>query len=176
MARACSAMPLGYVKRTQAKSLLQERVVIEEKAPEDVATALESDPQAVYLDVRTEGEFVQGHVPRALNVPVAGQVPATGTMAPNPDFMSVVRASISLGATVYCGCASGPRSRYAVTLLQHAGYTDVSNVTSGFSGVVDPLGRVLEPGWAARGLPVEAGDGGPFGYVALRAAAESSDG
>jgi rhodanese-related sulfurtransferase len=169
-------MPLGYVKRTQAKSLLQERVVIEEKAPEDVATALESDPQAVYLDVRTEGEFVQGHVPRALNIPVAEQVPATGTMAPNPDFMSVVRASISLGATVYCGCASGPRSRHAVTLLQHAGYTDVSNVTSGFSGVVDPLGRVLEPGWTARGLPVEAGDGGPFGYVALRAAAESSDG
>lgn len=169
-------MPLGYVNRAQGNPLLQERIVIEEKAPEDVAAALESDPQAVYLDVRTEGEFVRGHVPGALNIPVAEQVPATGTMAPNPDFVSVVCASISLDATVYCGCASGPRSRHAVTLLQHAGYTNVSNVTSGFNGVVDPLGRVLEPGWAARGLPVEAGDGGPFGHAALRAAAESSDG
>ena len=169
-------MPLGYVNRAQGNPLLQERIVIEEKAPEDVAAALESDPQAVYLDVRTEGEFVQGHVPGALNIPVAELVPVTGMMAPNPDFVSVVRASISLDATVYCGCASGPRSRQAVTLLRQTGYTNVSNVTSGFSGVVDPLGRVLEPGWAARGLPVEAGDGGPFGYAALRAAAESSDG
>jgi len=149
--------------------------VIEEKAPEDVATALESDPQAVYLDVRTEGEFVRGHAPGALNIPIAELVPITGMMVPNPDFMSVVHASISTDATVYCGCASGPRSRHAVTMLQRAGYATVSNVTFGFNGIVDPLGRVIDPGWAARGLPVESGDGGPFAYAALCAAAESAD-
>jgi len=149
--------------------------VIEEKAPEDVAGALESDPLAVYLDVRTEGEFVRGHVPGSLNVPIAEPTPATGMMAANADFMTVVRASIETNATVYCGCASGLRSRHAVALLQQAGYLSVSNVAAGFNGVVDPLGRVLEPGWAARGLPIESGDGGPFGYAALSAAAETSD-
>jgi len=149
--------------------------VIEETAPEDVAAALESDPQAVYLDVRTEGEFVRGHPRGALNIPIAELVQVTGMMTPNLDFISVVLASISADANVYCGCASGPRSRHAVTLLQHAGYAGVSNVTSGFNGVVDPLGRVLEPGWAARGLPIESGDGGPFAYAALCAAAESAD-
>lgn len=149
--------------------------MIDEKAPEDVAEALESDPQAVYLDVRTVGEFARGHVPGALNIPIAELVPITGMMTPNPDFVSVVRASVSLDATVYCGCASGPRSRHAVALLEHAGYANVSNVTSGFNGVVDPLGRVLEPGWAARGLPVEASDGGSFSYAALCAAAEPGD-
>lgn len=149
--------------------------MIEETAPEDVAAALESNPEAVYLDVRTVGEFARGHVPGALNVPIAERVPATGRMTPNLDFMDVVQASVSTEATVYCGCASGPRSRHAVSLLQHAGYTDVSNVTSGFNGVVDPLGRVREPGWAARGLPVASGDGGPFSYAALSGAGESAD-
>ena len=149
--------------------------MIEEIAHEEVAAALESNPAAVYLDVRTVGEFARGHVPGALNVPIAEMVPVTGMMTPNLDFMDVVQASVSKEATVYCGCASGPRSRHAVSLLQQAGYPSVSNVTSGFNGVVDPLGRVLEPGWAARGLPVEPGDGGPFGYAALTAAAESAD-
>ncbi len=150
--------------------------MIEETAPEAVAAALESDPDAVYLDVRTEGEFVRGHPPGALNIPIAELIPLVGIMTPNSDFMAIVQASISADATVYCGCASGPRSRQAVALLQQAGYARVRNVTSGFNGVVDPLGRVREPGWAARGLPVEEGDGGSFGYAALRAAAAPSTG
>jgi rhodanese-related sulfurtransferase len=149
--------------------------VIEDKAPEDVAQSLDSDPESVYLDVRTVGEFEQGHVPGALNVPVAEPSPATGMMAPNPDFVAVVQASIVPGATIYCGCATGPRSRHAVMLLLHAGYDQSYNVAPGFNGITDPLGRVVEPGWAARGLPVEPGDGGAFGYAALRAAAGPED-
>jgi rhodanese-related sulfurtransferase len=153
---------------------LQAALVIEEKAPEDVAQALAEDPQSVYLDVRTVGEYDRGHVPGSLNVPVAELSPSTGMMAPNPEFMAVVQHAIDPAATVYCGCATGPRSRHAVTLLQQAGYRSAFNVTAGFNGVVDPLGRVIEPGWAARGLPVEVGDGGVFGYAALHAAATAA--
>ena len=150
--------------------------MIEDKAPETVSAALESDPQAVYLDVRTVGEFVRGHEPGSLNDPIAEPSTATGMMVPNPDFIAVVESAIAREATIYCGCASGIRSRHAVTLLHEAGYSTAYNVTAGFNGVVDPLGRVIEPGWAARGLEIESGDGGPFSYAALRAASEPADG
>jgi rhodanese-related sulfurtransferase len=144
--------------------------MIEEKTPEAVAEAMETDAAAVYLDVRTVAEFEHGHVPGALNVPILEQSPETGAMVPNPGFLAVVTAAVPTTSLVFCGCATGPRSRHAVTLLQQHGYERVFNVYAGFNGVVDPLGRVREPGWAARGLPTEAGDGGPFGYAALRAA------
>jgi len=143
--------------------------VVEEKMPEEVAAELERDPTAIYLDVRTTPEFEAGHVPGALNVPIMEQDPATGAMRPNAHFMEVVGAAIRRDATVFCGCATGPRSRHAVTLLREQGFDRVFNVYAGFNGVTDPVGRVVEPGWAARGLPVETGDGGPFGYAALRA-------
>lgn len=135
--------------------------------PEEVAAELERDPTAVYLDVRTTGEFEAGHVPGALNVPIMEQDPS-GAMRPNARFVQVVGDAVRRDATVFCGCATGPRSRHAVTLLRELGFERVYNVYAGFHGVTDPLGRVIEPGWAARGLPVETGDGGPFSYAALR--------
>lgn len=149
--------------------------MIEDRTPEDVARALEEDPAAVYLDVRTVEEFEQGHVPGALNVPVAEPSPTTGMMAPNPDFLAVVSAAIAPTTTIYCGCATGPRSRHAVMVLLQGGYQTAFNVAPGFNGIADPLGRVIEPGWAARGLPVEIGDGGPFSYAALRAPHATAD-
>ena len=142
--------------------------MIEDRMPEAVAEAMQADASAVYLDVRTVAEFEAGHVPGALNIPILMKDPVTGAMTPNPEFLAVVTAVVPMTSRVFCGCASGPRSRHAAMLLQQHGYEDVFNVHAGFNGVVDPLGRVIEPGWAARGLPVEAGDGGALGYAALR--------
>ncbi|NKB89259.1 MAG: hypothetical protein GKS06_13660 [Acidobacteria bacterium] len=149
--------------------------MIEDQTPQDVAEALEQNVDAVYLDVRTVEEFERGHVPGALNIPVAEPSPATGMMAPNPEFVRVATSSIAPDATIYCGCATGPRSRHAVSLLQQAGYAKAFNVAPGFNGVTDPLGRVIEAGWQALGLPVETGTGGALGYEELAASAASSE-
>jgi rhodanese-related sulfurtransferase len=124
-------------------------------APAAYAT-LQQDPQAVYLDVRTEAEFEAGHPTGARNVPVVFFDPATRQPVANPDFLAVVQRHLPAATKIVVGCASGVRSQRACELLAEAGYTDVSNVQGGFMGARDALGRAL-PGWADAGLPVERG-------------------
>lgn len=134
----------------------------------DVAAAALEERGALFLDVRTVEEFREGHPAGALNVPILFVDPATGQPRPNPDFLRVVRAHFESDAEIYCGCRSGVRSLQATMLLRQAGYRRVANVAGGFHGAHDPLGRPLSAGWAARGLPVAAGEGGAAGWQALR--------
>lgn len=126
-------------------------------SPAEAHATLTSDPAAVYLDVRTEAEFEAGHPQGALNVPVTGFDPATHRPILNPDFVTVVEAHVPIDATILVGCQSGVRSLRACALLAAAGFTAVANVRAGFGGAHDQMGRIVEPGWAAAGLPVELG-------------------
>jgi len=93
-----------------------------------------------YLDVRTEGEFVQGYVQGATNIPVMFSGP--GGMSPNPDFLAAVQAAFPEKDTPFLvGCKSGVRSMKAIAQMQSAGYTDLSNLEGGFDA------------WAGTGLP-----------------------
>lgn len=109
---------------------------------------------ALYVDVRSEQEFEQGHPPGALNVPIAHFGPAG--MTPNADFLSVMRAAFSQSEKLVVGCKAGGRSRRAAELLEQAGFADISDMTAGWDGSRDAFGRPL-PGWSKRGLPVESG-------------------
>jgi rhodanese-related sulfurtransferase len=109
---------------------------------------------AVYVDVRSEPEFQEGHPPGALNVPIAHMGP--GGMTPNPDFLSVMQEAFSKDANLVVGCKAGGRSRKAVEILQQAGFTNLSDMAAGWSGSRDAFGRPL-PGWSQRSLPVESG-------------------
>lgn len=140
--------------------------------PADVATRLETEEGAVYLDVRSEQEFVQGHPAGAINVPIFHVDAATGQPLPNPRFMEVVGVAVPRDVPVYVGCASGQRSFQAASLMRGAGYAQVANVDGGFSGKRDPFGNLIEPGWVDCGLAVESGDGGERGYQSLLAACE----
>ena len=129
-------------------------MAIEQIFPSDAKAALDADTNAVYLDVRTEGEFARGHPEGAINIPVAFQSPAGGMM-PNPDFQGVVEGVLSRETRIYCGCQSGVRSQYAARMLEKAGYTNVANVVGGFGGKVNPgTGGVEVSGWRDSGLPV----------------------
>ena len=145
-------------------------MTIVETTPAAAAAAMEASEDVVYLDVRTEEEFVGGHPYGALNIPIFVSDPSTGQMIPNPDFQAVIEATIARTATVFCGCASGPRSAHATMLMSSWGYTDVANVHAGFTGVHDSYGRLLVPGWEALGLPVEVGEDEQRSYGALREA------
>jgi rhodanese-related sulfurtransferase len=123
--------------------------------PEQAKKILDTDSAAVYIDVRTEGEFVNGHVPKALNIPVVLPDPATRQMRPNPEFVSVVSSHFSKDKRIIVGCQMGGRSQFAAQVLDQEGFKSVSNMQGGFGGAKDPMGRVVAPGWAQMGYPVE---------------------
>ena len=143
-------------------------MAIKEVTPQQAHDVLSADPSVVYIDVRTEREFANGHPVGAVNIPVAFPDPARGMMA-NADFVKVVEASFPHDKKIIVGCQAGPRSNAAAGLLQQAGYQDISNMLGGFGGMRDPMGRVIAPGWAASGLPVSNDNGEEVNYASLAA-------
>jgi rhodanese-related sulfurtransferase len=105
-----------------------------------------------YVDVRTEGEFGNGHPPHAHNVPLAIGTPPQ--MQINPEFLAVMKANFKKDARLVVGCASGARSAKACEILVNAGYSTLVNMASGFMGSRDAFGN-MEKGWASLGLPTE---------------------
>jgi rhodanese-related sulfurtransferase len=119
----------------------------------EALSLLQNDPDFIYLDVRSVPEFQQGHPIRAINIPILHFLPGMGMM-PNDDFSKVVEANLPKQAKLIVGCKSGGRSARACEVLTQLGYSNVSNVREGFVGVMDNMGRVLEPGWSLLNLPV----------------------
>ena len=81
---------------------------------------------AVLLDVRTPQEYREGHVPGSQNVPLQ-QLDKVEEVTENKDTV------------LYVYCHSGARSRQAVSLLKHMGYTNVHNIggIAAYSGKVE---------------------------------------
>ncbi len=127
-------------------------MTIKSVTPEQAQTLIQEG--AIYVDVRSEQEFEQGHPPGALNVPIA-HFGAAG-MTPNADFLSVMQAAFSPNEKLVVGCKAGGRSRKAAELLIQAGFQDISDMQAGWDGSRDAFGRPL-PGWSKRGLPQETG-------------------
>ncbi len=130
--------------------------------------AMERDRDAVYIDVRTEEEFAQGHPDRAINIPVGTPNPLMQRMDANPDFVEIVAACVPKQASILIGCKTGPRAEMAAGLLAQNGYANVRWVLGGFYGMTDAIGTVIAPGWRQLGYPEsrEAGEG--IGYSSLR--------
>jgi rhodanese-related sulfurtransferase len=142
---------------------------IKQTEPAQAYETLKSNPDALYLDVRTEEEFAQGHPAGAINIPVVF-FGSPGQPQPNPDFLTVAEKVLPKNQKLLVGCLAGGRSQRACELLESAGYTDLTNVRGGFGGQRDGSGRVLVAGWRDAGLPV-AQDLGAVAYPALRARA-----
>jgi rhodanese-related sulfurtransferase len=134
-------MPIKQVEPPQAYEILQE------------------DPGAIYLDVRTEEEFAQGHPAGAINIPVVFLKPGT-TPQPNDSFLTVAQKVLSQDKKLVVGCMAGGRSQRACEILEQAGYSELINVRGGFGGARDASGAVVVVGWRDAGLPVsrELGD------------------
>jgi rhodanese-related sulfurtransferase len=110
--------------------------------PREAHSEMEADPAIVYLDVRTQVEYDQGHPEGAWNVPVL----VTGMlgMKPNPDFVAVALRVLPKTSPILVGCKAGPRSAMACQLLAQAGFQDLANVAGGFHE------------WIQSGLPTSA--------------------
>jgi rhodanese-related sulfurtransferase len=141
-------------------------MAIKEVTPQQAYDLLTADSDAIYIDVRTEREFANGHPQGAVNIPVAFPDPARGMMA-NKDFVQVVEANFPRDKKIIVGCQAGPRSNAAAGLLQQAGFQDVANMLGGFGGMRDQMGNVIAPGWANSGLPVSNDNGEGVSYESL---------
>jgi rhodanese-related sulfurtransferase len=126
---------------------------IKEISCDEALAELQNDSAVVYLDVRSIQEFVQGHPIRAINIPILHFSPGMGMM-PNDEFQKVVEANLSREARIVIGCKTGVRSARACEILTQLGFSNVANVRGGFVGVMDPFGRVIEPGWSLLDFPV----------------------
>jgi len=142
-------------------------MAVKEITPQHAHDLLAANADVVYIDVRTEGEFANGHPQGAVNIPVAFPDPARGMMV-NSDFVKVVEANFPREKKIVVGCQAGPRSNAAAGLLQQAGFKDVSNMLGGFGGMRDQMGNVSAPGWAASGLPVSNDNGEGVSYESLK--------
>lgn len=126
-----------------------------------------------YVDVRSTREFESGHPAGAVNVPLL-EHDDSGQMAPNPDFVRVMKASFAPDAKLLLGCQAGMRSLKASQMLESFGFTDVTNVRGGWGGARDHSGAVLEPGWSTAGLPVETETPDDRTYEALLVKADKA--
>ncbi len=87
-------------------------------SPSEAKSRMDADPEAVIVDVRRPDEFVTGHIPGALNVPLADI--QDGNIPPCLADKNAVYL-------IYC------RSVTAAVALEKMGYTHLAN----FGGILD---------------------------------------
>ena len=95
----------------------------------EFAEQLKTDNTIQLLDVRTPGEFKNGHIENAINASIGGS-----------DFETQI-ATLNKSKPVFVYCLSGPRSRAAAKQMR----------TAGFKNVVEMPGGMME--WRAKNLP-----------------------
>ncbi len=126
---------------------------MEHLEPKQAHDFLRRTPDAVFIDCRSEMEFLfVGHP--------AGAIHVAWNDGPNwdinPDFVAHVKKATSVNRPVVLICRSGNRSLDAGRALEEAGFTKVYNVLHGFEGELDDKHhRGEKTGWRFAGLPWE---------------------
>jgi rhodanese-related sulfurtransferase len=141
-------------------------MAIKQVEPPQAHEILQKNSDAVYVDVRTEEEFAQGHPAGAINIPVVFLRPGAQPQ-PNDSFLAVAEKVLPRDKKLVVGCMAGGRSQRACEILEQAGYSDLTNVRGGFGGARDASGAIVVVGWRDAGLPVSR-DLGDASYRALR--------
>ena len=101
--------------------------------------------QVTVVDARKKGEYVEKHIPGAINIPYKEK------SAKSPDFdaskdkwnMSKFPSDKSTTIAVYCNGIKCWKSYKSVARLVKAGYTNVKCLREGF------------PGWTNKGYPTQ---------------------
>jgi rhodanese-related sulfurtransferase len=121
--------------------------------PKEAFEFLKQNPDAVFVDCRSEMEYLfVGHPQGAILVPW-NDGPNWDI---NPDFVAHVKKATSVNRPVILICRSGNRSLDAGRALEEAGFTKIYNVLHGFEGELDAEHhRGRSTGWRFEGLPWE---------------------
>ena len=109
----------------------------------EVKKFIESNPETVLLDVRTEDEWNSLGKPDTKNFGIKSYFI---TISQDSNFLESVKQNINKKNQVLVICAAGGRSIIAANLLANEGYNTL-NISDGFSG------NAQDPGWKNLGLP-----------------------
>jgi rhodanese-related sulfurtransferase len=127
-------------------------------SPQATWAALEADPSAVLIDVRTKAEWNYVGLPDLSQLGrkvllIEWQTWPDGSR--NLDFVEqVTAAGVGPANPTYLLCRSGARSRSAAQLLTLHGWTSAFNIADGFEGPHDlTQHRGTVAGWKHDGLP-----------------------
>jgi rhodanese-related sulfurtransferase len=126
---------------TLASMIATARNEVPEVAPAAAREAIDSGGVSLVLDVREPGEFAEGHVPSAVNIPRGLLEIRADPASPSSDpALSAAQADRIL---VYCAKGPGARSLLAAQTLKSMGFENVEVLGGGLIG------------WDEAGLPVE---------------------
>ena len=109
----------------------------------EIKKFVESNPNTILLDVRTEDEWSTVGKPDTKDLGIKSFFI---TISQDPSFLESVKTNIDKKKQVLVMCAAGGRSIIAANLLAKEGYNTL-NVSDGFSG------NDQDPGWKNLGLP-----------------------
>ena len=109
----------------------------------EIKRFIESNPNTILLDVRTEDEWNTVGKPDTKNLGIESYFI---TISQDSSFLENVKKNIDKKKQVLVMCAAGGRSIVAANLLANEGYNTL-NVSDGFSG------NGQDPGWKNIGLP-----------------------
>ncbi len=93
----------------------------------EAVAGLADQKDAALLDVRELQEYVEGHIPGSMNVPVQN-IEMAGMAIPDKE------------TPIYVYCLSGMRSRYAAARLRELGFQNVTDL-GGIHSYKGPLER-----------------------------------
>ncbi|MDD4124120.1 MAG: rhodanese-like domain-containing protein [Eubacteriales bacterium] len=82
-------------------------------------------PGAVLVDVRTEEEYAEGHIPGSVNIPLQ-------------SIQDIESVATDKNTPLFLYCRSGRRSGEAKSTLEEAGYVNVYNI----GGIIDYSGEL----------------------------------
>jgi rhodanese-related sulfurtransferase len=128
----------------------------------DVWAALQGNPKAVLIDVRTRSEWAFVGMPDLSGLgskPILVEWQTFPDNRLNPAFVEQVAEQLAAvgadqGSELFFICRSGGRSLMAARAIAAQGYTHCHNVADGFEGPLDPhRQRGTVAGWKAEGLP-----------------------
>ncbi len=114
------------------------------------------DGAAIYLDVRSTGEFESGHPEGAYHIPLIEMGP--DGRAFNEQFVPAVKALVhDLGVedapALIIACQAGGRSRQACQLLAAEGVVSTYDFAGGWGGRQHPFGGPGVQGWGGSDKP-----------------------
>lgn len=109
-------------------------VIGEDIGPAEAAAVISKSPDLVIIDVRTPGEFRQGHLAGALNIDYYAEDFAHRLGQLDPD------------ARYLFYCRTGGRSRRTLDLLRDLGFRDVLHLKGGIRA------------WSRAGMPLSRED------------------
>ncbi|MGX4587918.1 sulfurtransferase TusA family protein [Paenibacillus chitinolyticus] len=114
-----------FIRKSDPSEVKEERQFPHAATNDELERCLREKPQTNVLDVREPAEYVFGHIPGAVSIPLGELEQRIGELNAHEEL--------------YIVCRTGRRSDMAAQLLERQGFKRIRNVLPGMSAWTGPL-------------------------------------